>query len=106
MPNKNNNKIPRVTAKKPAAKVIRPYTGPGGTVVNQTGNWRTNRPEIDHKKCISCGLCIKLCPEPCISWKKIKKTNKPVVDYRYCKGCGLCAEQCPVKAIKMVKDYR
>ncbi|MDO8259894.1 MAG: 4Fe-4S binding protein, partial [Candidatus Magasanikbacteria bacterium] len=39
---------------------------PGSTKINKTGGWRTYIPEIDHNKCISCGLCSRVCPESCI----------------------------------------
>jgi len=99
---KNNNKI----NKRSTIKIPKPYCAPAGSLVNKTGNWRTNRPEVDFNKCVGCSLCAKLCPEPCIEMKKINKQLKPVIDYNYCKGCGLCAKECPVKAIKMKKDYK
>lgn len=101
---KNSNK--RKTNTKSSIKVPKPYCAPGGSLINKTGNWRTNRPEVDFDKCISCSLCAKLCPEPCIDMLKINNKLKPVIDYNYCKGCGLCAKECPVKAIKMKKDYK
>jgi len=72
----------------------------------KTGDWRSSRPEIDHKKCIpsksgkpSCHLCWMYCPEG------IVKRSVPVeIDYDYCKGCGICAEECPAKAIEMVEE--
>lgn len=63
---------------------------------NKTGAWRVMKPEVAKDKCISCGLCVKLCPENCIELKP-----KAQMDYNYCKGCGLCAKHCPVKAITM-----
>ncbi len=92
--------------KKEKVNIPRPYTKPGQSLVNKTGNWRTNIPEINLTKCISCEFCYKICPEGCIEMKKIKKQEKPIIDYNYCKGCGLCAKECPVKAIKMKKDYK
>lgn len=82
-------------------------TEPGSSNKNKTGPWRTYRPAFDHDKCISCGLCAKICPEACIEMEKVKKHDKlkPVADYDYCKGCGLCAQECPVKAIKMEADF-
>lgn len=58
------------------------------------------KPEVDEKKCIGCGTCVKFCPEACIDFNKNKKAE---IDYEWCKGCGVCAEVCPVKAIIMKK---
>lgn len=79
---------------------------PNTTIINKTGNWRTFKPKFLHDKCISCGLCSRLCPDGCIAMKKLKqhKKPKPIADYNYCKGCGLCAEECPVKAIVMIRE--
>ena len=74
---------------------------PGSSRKNKTGSWRTFVPKIDKKKCISCGLCTRLCPDGAITM--IEKDGKqiPQRNLNYCKGCGLCAKECPVKAIKM-----
>ncbi|MBW1981089.1 MAG: 4Fe-4S binding protein [Deltaproteobacteria bacterium] len=69
----------------------------------KTGEWRFERPVVDHSKCISaktgkqsCFLCWLYCPEACIDRKA------PVeIDLVYCKGCGICAEECPADAIHM-----
>ncbi len=72
------------------------------TTNNKTGGWRTFKPNTDLDKCISCGICAKVCPEGCVLMQKQKDgTLKPKTDYDYCKGCGLCAAECPVKCIKM-----
>ena len=70
---------------------------------NHTGSWRTFRPVVNFDKCISCGICTKVCPEGIVILEPNKEYNKlkPIVDYNYCKGCGICAEECPVKAIVM-----
>lgn len=66
---------------------------------NQTGEWRSVRPQVDLDRCNSCMLCWLLCPEGCVS-----STEKPQRDFRYCKGCGICAEECPARAIEMVPE--
>ncbi len=48
--------------------------------------------EIDKKRCIECGLCLKLCRYGAIS-KDFK------VDSIECEGCGVCHYFCPEKAI-------
>ena len=76
---------------------------PNTTLANKTGSWRTYRPKTDLNKCISCGICPKVCPDGVIVMRKTPNYEKlkPVTDYDYCKGCGICAEECPVKAIEM-----
>lgn len=85
------------------AKKIKTTVKPSSTLSNKTGNWRTFIPKIDLDKCISCGMCSKVCPEGAITMVKNNKYKslKPKVDYDFCKGCGICATECPVKAIKM-----
>ena len=83
---------------------------PGSTSQVKTGNWRElNYPEIDHEKCISCGMCERICPEG-ICFPTGEKNSKGKIffeaDLDYCKGCGLCAEICPVKAIMMKKEIK
>ncbi|MDO9399465.1 MAG: 4Fe-4S binding protein [bacterium] len=81
---------------------------PCSTIVNKTGGWRTFKPNFSYDKCISCGLCSRICPEGCIVMKNLKQYEKlkPITDYNYCKGCGLCAEECPAKAVIMEKEEK
>lgn len=76
---------------------------PNSSLANKTGGWRTYKPKTDLDKCISCGICAKVCPEGCIVMSDLKNYDKkkPITDYNYCKGCGVCAEECPVKCIEM-----
>jgi pyruvate ferredoxin oxidoreductase delta subunit len=71
-----------------------------------TGQWRTERPVMDHSKCVAvksgkmaCMQCWVYCPETVIS-----KTVPITIDLDYCKGCGICAEVCPSGAITMVPE--
>ncbi|TFG22451.1 MAG: hydrogenase iron-sulfur subunit [Promethearchaeota archaeon] len=52
--------------------------------------------EIDQEKCISCNVCIKLCPYNAISENE---EDKIVVNQVLCKGCGVCSATCPENAI-------
>ena len=49
--------------------------------------------------CIKCGLCVKNCPENCISLD----THIPVVDLAKCNSCGTCVEKCPTKVFKLIE---
>ena len=66
---------------------------------------------VDKEKCVSCGKCIKACPNGLIelvpydataavtcSSKDKGKDVKDVCDVG-CIGCGICAKQCPSEAI-------
>ncbi len=53
------------------------------------------RGEVDRKKCLLCGTCIKFCPAQTI---KIKN-NQIIFDDQKCIGCGECISVCPQKAI-------
>ena len=75
---------------------------PCSTIINKTGGWRTFIPKTDLNKCISCGTCVKVCPEQAVVMVKNRENKlKPRTDLDFCKGCGLCAVECPAKAIAM-----
>jgi len=68
---------------------------------NKTGSWRSLKPIINRKKCISCRICQQCCPDSCVILNP-----KAEVNYDYCKGCGVCAQECPVKCIEMVEEEK
>ncbi len=84
--------------------------GPGTTMNNLTGSWRTFKPVFDHDVCVNCAKCDLNCPDGCIFEVKDEVNSRGKhfreVDLDYCKGCGICAEGCPVKAITMVLDEK
>jgi RnfABCDGE-type electron transport complex B subunit len=49
--------------------------------------------------CIKCELCVKNCPEQCITMQN----GIPAVDYARCTSCGTCTAKCPTKAIKLIE---
>jgi heterodisulfide reductase subunit A len=53
---------------------------------------------IDPEICISCELCIELCPYHAI---EKNEEGEPEVIKVLCKGCGTCGASCPKKAITM-----
>lgn len=59
---------------------------------------RSGRPEIHllEERCIRCGACVEVCPEPGAEAAPAK-----------CIRCGLCAEVCPTEARRLVgRAYR
>jgi 2-oxoacid:acceptor oxidoreductase delta subunit (pyruvate/2-ketoisovalerate family) len=73
----------------------------GNAAVYQTGNWRTEKPVIDLKRCTNCMICWVYCPEGVI----LAKDGKIIgIDLEHCKGCGICSVECPTKVIEMVKE--
>lgn len=54
-----------------------------------------SKPKLDPNLCISCGLCVKMCPP-----QSLKLVNgKPVFDLPNCIRCYCCQEHCPKGAI-------
>jgi len=54
---------------------------------------------IDKEKCISCGSCIKACPDQMIRWDKDGKADKCDL----CAGNPLCVQYCVPGALKLVE---
>jgi NADH-quinone oxidoreductase subunit I len=63
-------------------------------------------------RCVSCMLCVTVCPSECIS---VEATEDPdpeiqkipakfVIDLSRCCFCGFCVEACPEDAIRMDTD--
>ena len=50
--------------------------------------------------CIKCEICVKNCPEKCISMEN----GIPVTDYSKCTSCGVCVTKCPTKCYKLLED--
>ena len=50
------------------------------------------------RACIKCGLCVKTCPEQCITLRK----HLPEIDLSKCTACGICAVKCPTKVYKII----
>ncbi len=65
--------------------------------------------EIDHDKCIACGLCFIVCNDTahqCITIDREGGNRKPHVIADDCVGCNLCAIVCPVDATITMKDVK
>ncbi|MFW6123211.1 MAG: NADH-ubiquinone oxidoreductase-F iron-sulfur binding region domain-containing protein [Thermodesulfobacteriota bacterium] len=51
---------------------------------------------IDPERCDGCGLCVRHCPQECITGKKKKVHTIETVS---CIRCGACQDVCPVGAV-------
>ena len=65
---------------------------------NVIGRKPGDRPVVDLKKCIACGVCEGACP---VEGKAVHSGNgkKAKYDYQKCIRCYCCQEMCPVRAI-------
>lgn len=67
---------------------------------------------IDRSKCVSCGMCKKVCPYDAISFKRrpcsdacgvnaivVDKLGRAKIDPEKCVSCGMCMVACPFGAI-------
>jgi NADH-quinone oxidoreductase subunit I len=65
----------------------------------------------DIHTCISCNMCVKMCPMDCISLESVRGADKKPVLVSYdinigrCMFCGLCVEVCPPKSLKHTGGY-
>ncbi|MFW5912132.1 MAG: 4Fe-4S binding protein [Candidatus Hadarchaeota archaeon] len=57
---------------------------------------------VDRDKCVSCGICARVCPAWAIEYDD---EEKPIIDLGRCIYCGECAENCPTNAIEMSKNF-
>jgi pyruvate ferredoxin oxidoreductase delta subunit len=69
----------------------------------RTGDWRSDRPIWNEKKCTHCLTCWVFCPDGGNVTSDGKMTG---IDLYHCKGCGICAKACPFDAIAMVLEER
>jgi NADH-quinone oxidoreductase subunit I len=63
------------------------------------------------EKCISCGLCVNICPNQVINLTSEKDENNKKVLKTYhmnmgrCLICGLCTETCPTGALRLSQEF-
>ena len=55
---------------------------------------------VDAKKCIGCGVCVKVCPFMVYELKDVERKKKAAPVYEEdCFLCQSCQSQCPTDAI-------
>ena len=67
--------------------------------------------KFDIDKCLSCGICSKICPNRAIEMIKAPISQKdsypksyPKIDIGKCCFCGLCQDICPSKALTLTNN--
>lgn len=61
---------------------------------------RTKQKAFVGKDCVSCGVCVHVCPVSAIN---IHKGLYAFVNEDICIGCTKCSKSCPAEVIEMVK---
>jgi ferredoxin len=57
-------------------------------------------PRIDHKLCIRCGDCARICAPKAISASGVGSSKQMEINRQQCIRCYCCHEICPVQAIE------
>lgn len=69
-------------------------------------------PSIHYKNCISCSMCIQVCPVSALTLTHRGRTTKyrnlypELSDYEGCIGCKQCVSACPMDCIAMASYYK
>ncbi|MDR2821230.1 MAG: CoB--CoM heterodisulfide reductase iron-sulfur subunit A family protein [Desulfovibrio sp.] len=56
---------------------------------------------VDIRRCVDCGKCIRCCPFGAIEEVSVRGEQKAHVIETVCQGCGLCAATCPQGAVQL-----
>ncbi len=52
--------------------------------------------ELDHKKCVGCGMCALVCPHAVLG---MNDGYAQIENRDACMECGACARNCPTEAV-------
>ena len=83
--------LPPVTTSYPASPAVYPE-GSRGHV------------DISIDDCISCGMCVRVCPSNALAVDRAKGTW--TINRFDCVACGFCVEKCPKKCLSMISGYQ
>jgi len=54
--------------------------------------------QLDHDKCVGCGMCLIVCPHAVFS---VNNGKARVESRDACMECGACAQNCPTEAVRV-----
>ena len=104
---KDKEKLPKViemiAAKKPFSDMIKGGLPRFKSNVIGSGfyKWASDKPFFSTDECISCGMCVKVCP-----MQNITLENGRPVWHGNCNTCDACYHHCPKHAIQYGKTTR
>jgi coenzyme F420 hydrogenase subunit beta len=58
---------------------------------------------VDRNLCVSCGICISVCPKKCIAFHKRNGQYIPQIEVSRCTKCGVCSEICSAHNMEFKK---
>jgi ferredoxin len=61
--------------------------------------------KIDEKNCVTCGICVNVCPTGAIYRKTKNEQLSHYFNASLCTNCRLCEEACPQKVISFEQDF-
>ncbi|MGQ9653030.1 MAG: 4Fe-4S dicluster domain-containing protein [Thermodesulfobacteriota bacterium] len=63
----------------------------------QVGRWTTYEVSRRAGRCLSCGICVEICPY----WVHPREGDRVLSDDGECVGCGLCPQWCPLEVLSV-----
>jgi len=71
------------------------------------GNRLVPRPVIVKEKCVTCGICVTMCPArpKAVDWFDGDESKPPTYNYDSCIRCYCCQEVCPEGAVELKAPF-